>query len=124
MLGVKRRVGHTSEIKFRKSGAKDYAAGDAGRGAAARGDGVNDDGSAAIAEDGVVIVPHGDVGSDGGDVGGAILTHNEIEIGDVTGHGAVHVFTTHGIEMRAGAREIRGIAGRMLVNVDGVLARG
>jgi len=85
---------------------------------------VDNDRGSAIAEDGMVIVAEGYVGRDHGNVGGAIGGDDERKIRDVAGGGCVMaVLGAAGIEVRASALEVRRIALRDLVNVDGVFAR-
>jgi len=102
----------------------DDAAGDAGWSAAsgASGNGVDNDGRPAIAEDRVIVITQSDVWRDGGHVGGAIFPHDQREIRNVS-RGCAAVRVTAGVKMGARGLEVRRFAFRELVDMDGMLAR-
>jgi len=84
---------------------------------------VNDDGGAAVGEDGIFVGAESDIGSDSGGVSCAIRGDNESEVGDVTrghAHGFVGVAAS---EMRTGGFEIGRLALGNLMDVDGMFTR-
>jgi hypothetical protein len=82
---------------------------------------MNDDGGAAVAEDGVVVGAEGEIGCDSADVGRAIGRHHEQEIGNVPCRVAAMDMVV-GIEMATGRLEVGRVALGIFVDVDGVLS--
>src|SRR4029077_1242268 len=107
-------------------GLADYAASDARRSGAGSSacDSVNDDGGPAVAENRMVIRSEGDIGSDYRRVAGSVGGHDQGKVRNISG-GHTHVVRVAGgaVEMRAGGLEVRGFALRVLMDVEGMLAR-
>lgn len=82
---------------------------------------MDDDGGAAVTEDGVIIGAQRDVWRDRSDVGGAVCGNNQGKIGNVSGRMAA-VCVVFGIEVRARGFKIGRIAFRILMDVNGVFA--
>ena len=103
----------------------DDATGDARRRATAGGtrDGVDDDGGAAVAEDGMLIGAEGDIRRDRADVSGSVGPNNQREIRDIAGGmTAMGVLST--LEMGARRFEVGRLTNAMLVDMNGMLAWG
>jgi hypothetical protein len=123
-LQTAQRAGHPKGTLFRLA---DYAAGDARRRAAA-GFGcysVNHNGSAAIAEDGVLIGAEAYIRGHGGYVRGTVRADDQRKIRNISGgrHSGHGVIMAASFKVRTGGFEIRRIAFANLVNVNGMLAR-
>src|SRR5260370_2282232 len=102
----------------------DNATGDAQRstGAGPSRNGVNDNRGPSIAEDRVFVRAESDIRRDGADVGGAVCADNQCKVRDIPGwHTFMGVSPT---KVRTGGLEVRRLAFRNLVNVEGVLTRG
>src|SRR5260370_29505650 len=102
----------------------DDTTGDARRstGAGPSRNGVNDNRGPSIAEDRVFVRAERDIRRDGADVGGAVCADNQCQVRDIPGrHTFLGVSPT---QVRTGGLEVRRLAFRNLVNVEGVLTRG
>ena len=87
------------------------------------GDGVNHHRGAAVAENRVAVGAQRDVGRDDRGVSGAVGTHDQREIRNVTGgQRAVVVRSAIGIEMRPGGLEVGSFALGELMDVERVFA--
>jgi len=120
-LRTAQRVGHPSLFRL-----ADYAAGDARRRAAASfaGHSMNHNGSATVAEDGMLVGSEAYVRSHRGYVCGAIGPYDQRKIRDIASgcHSCHGVIMAAPFEVRAGSLEIRRIAFADLVNVNGMWA--
>src|SRR6266705_1834950 len=98
--------------------------GDARRstGAGPASDGVNDNLDSAIGEHRVFVRAESDVRRDGADVGGAVCADDQCKVRDIPGwHTFMGLSPT---KVRTGGLEVRRLAFRNLVNVEGVLTPG
>lgn len=103
----------------------DDPTGDASRccGSAAFGDGMDYNRGTPVAENGVIVIAESDIWRDQGNLGRAVGGHDERKIRDIPGGGcAVLVFSTAGIEVRAGGLKVRRIALGGLMDVDRMFA--
>src|SRR6266478_2006353 len=108
-------------------GLANYTASDARRSGAgsSTGDGVNNDGGPAVAEDRMLVGTESDIGSNYRRVAGSVGGHDQGKVRNISG-GHAHMVGVAGgaVEMRARGLEVRCFTLRVLMDVKGMLARG
>lgn len=104
----------------------DYAAGDArrGSGGSSSGDRMNHDCGSAVAENGMIVRAHRDVGRNDRCVAGSISSDNQRKIGDISGR-QTRVLSMAGsaVEVWPSGLEVGRLALGGLMDVQGMLAR-
>src|SRR6266446_7252555 len=108
-------------------GLANYTASDARRSGAgsSTGDGVNNDGGPAVAEDRMLVGTESDIGSNYRRVAGSVGGHDQGKVRNISG-GHTHVVGVAGgaVEVWSGGFEVRELAFGVLMDVQRMLARG